>query len=484
MRVLFIYLKPSIDIRDPLGLLYLVSVAKNERNETLLLIPNLDRKFLDKAIAFRPDIICYSVTTGSERKYLKINALLKGKFSFLSVFGGPHPTFYPEFIKEFGVDVICRGEGEDAFRELLHNINDRRDFSQISNLWVKTDNGIVKNELRPLADIDRISFPDRSLINGYYDYRSYGVLDVITGRGCPYSCTYCFNNALKDHYRDRGEYVRKRDISNLIEEIKAYKNKYNIKAVRFVDDIFIMDKGWVSEFVERYQREINLPYCCHLRVDLVTESIIKGLKESGCFLAIIGVESGNERLRRDILKRNISNERISEACALLNKYKIKFETFNMIGLPHETLPEAFETVELNVKCRPAYSWISIIQPYPGTQLYRYAADNNLLEVNYRIESNYHSSSPLKSEHKNEILNLHDLFAVAVRFPFFIPVIKKLIRLPRNVIFKFMLHSYKIYSYTRLGWVRWNYFFVRHMIIMSISSQCLSQQLKRHNEARF
>ncbi|OGW84130.1 MAG: hypothetical protein A2987_00210 [Omnitrophica bacterium RIFCSPLOWO2_01_FULL_45_10] len=484
MRVLFVYLKPSADIRDPLGLLYIVSVAKNEGNETLLLIPNLDREFLNKAIAFRPDMICYSVTTGSEQNYLKINALLKEKLSFLSVFGGPHPTFYPEFIKEPGVDVICKGEGEDACRELLRNISERRDFSRIHNLSVKINNEIVKNEIRPLADINNIAFPDRSLINEYYKYRNYGILDVISGRGCPYNCTYCFNNELKEYYSGKGSYVRKRDITNLIKEVKIYIEEYNIKAIRFVDDIFIIDKRWFFEFIERYRREINLPYCCHVRADLVTESVAKGLKESGCFLVIIGIESGNERLRRDVLKRNMSNEQISKACALLSKYKIKFETFNMIGLPQETLSDAFETVELNVKCRPAYSWISIIQPYPGTELYRFAADNDLLETDYRIEPDYHSSSPLKSAHKNEIINLHDLFAIAVQFPFFIPLIKRLIRFPPNLFFKVMFYVYKIYSYIKVDWVQFNYFFVKNMISMLIASQCLSRQLKKYDKARF
>ncbi|MDP3791571.1 MAG: radical SAM protein [Candidatus Omnitrophota bacterium] len=484
MRVLFIYLKPSADIRDPLGLLYLISVAKNEGHETSLLIPNLDRKYLNKAVAFRPDVICYSVTTGTEKRYLKINTLLKKRISFLSVFGGPHPTFYPEFIKEPGVDIICRGEGEDAFMELLRNINDRKDFSRIPNLCVKVNDQIIKNEIRPLADINNIAFPDRSLINEYYEYKNYGVLDVISGRGCPYSCTYCFNKELKDYYSGKGTYVRKRNIDNMMAELKMIRARYKIKAVRFVDDIFIIDKRWFSEFVERYKKDVNLPYCCHVRVDLVTESIAKGLKDSGCFLVVIGIESGSERLRRDVLKRPMSNEQIIKACALLKKYNIKFETFNMIGLPKETLSDAFETVELNVKCKPAYSWISIIQPYPGTELYRLAADNGLLDIDYRIEPDYHSSTPLKLVHKNEIINLHDLFAIAVQFPFLIPIIKKLIRLPRNRLFKAMFNAYKFYSYIKVDWVQLNYFFVKHMTSMFISSKCLSRQLKRHNETRF
>lgn len=466
MRLLFIYKKPSIDIRDPLGLLYIVSVAKQEGHDCLLLIYDLEKNFFEKAIKFNPDVVCYSVTTGTENEYLKINSRLKKKKSFFSVFGGPHPTFYPNFIGQNGVDGICRGESEEPFKEFLDRLENGKDIYATPNFWFKKENKIIKNELSPLLeDLDNVLFPDRELIDNYWDYKKYGRIDVLTGRGCPFDCAYCFNHKLKEYYSGKGRYVRKRSVDNVISEIKINISKYNIKEIYFVDDLFVVNKKWLTEFAEKYRKEIDLPYICNIRTDIFTEEMVKCLKESNCRFVGFAIESGNYRLRKEVLNRDMNNDQIYEACELLCKYKISFGIGNMIGLPYETIDNAFETVNLNIKCRTNHAWISILQPYPNTELYNFSVGNKLLKDDYFIESDYHSSSPFKSKYNNQLENLHNLFAICVDFPFLIPIVKNVIKLPKNKFFEVLHDVYKFYCYIRIGQIRLNYPFIKNAIIM-------------------
>ena len=466
MRILFVYKKPSIDIRDPLGLLYIISVAKEAGHKCSLLIYDLEKYFFEKAVRFNPDVICYSVTTGAEDEYLKINSLLKEKKLFFSVFGGPHPTFYPDFLRREGVDSICRGESEGPFREFLAGLESGRDFYNTPNFWFKKKGELIKNDLGPLQErLDGIPFPDRDFINAYFDYKKYGRIDVITGRGCPFDCAYCFNHKLKEYYSGKGTYVRKRGVDNVIAEIKACTERYKIKEIYFVDDLFVVSKKWLAEFAEKYKREVNLPYICNIRADVFTEEMSEYLKESNCRFVGFAIESGNHKLRKEILNRTMSNEDIYDTCGLLKKHKIGFGVGNMLGLPYETMDNAFETVQLNVRCRPNHSWVSMLQPYPNTELYNFSVRNNLLKDGYSIRSDYHSSSPFKSKYNNEFENLHNLFAICVDFPVLIPLVRHIIKLPKNRFFEVLHDLYKFFCYIRIGQIRANYPFIKNSITM-------------------
>lgn len=465
MRILFVYTKPSYDMRDPLGLLYIISAAKQKKHNCQLLIYNLEKRFFEKAVKFNPDIVCYSVTTGTEKEYLRINSRLKEKRSFFSVFGGPHPTFYPNFIEQNGVDSICRGEAEGPFKEFLDKLETGQDIYNISNFWFKHAGKIISNELSPLVEeLDTLFFPDRELMDRYWDYRKYGRMDMITGRGCPFNCSYCFNHKLKEYYKGKGKYTRKRSVDNLISELELNLEKYKIKEIYFVDDLFVVDKGWLTEFAKNYREKIGLPYICNIRADVFTEEMAKCLKDSNCRLVGFAIESGNYDLRKRILNRDMTDKQIHKTCEMLKRYRIKFGTGNMVGLPYETIDNAFETINLNIKCRTSYAWASLLQPYPNTALYDFAVKNNLLKENYSIRSDYHTSSPFKSKYNNELENLHNFFAICVDFPILIPFLKYLIRLPYNKFFKIIHNIYKMVSYIKIKQIRPAYPIIKNAIV--------------------
>ena len=402
---------------EPLGLMYLSSAAKAQGHELELALVSsgLEKKVSD----YKPRVIAYSVMTGDHDFYLGLNNQLKAKHNFVSVFGGPHPTFFPQMIEKEGVDVICRGEGEQAFPELLTAIERGEDFSRIPNLTVKTKAGVIENPVRPFADLDSLPFPDRDLVFQFDKIRDGPIKHFIASRGCPFSCSYCFNESYSELYKGKGKRVRFRDPKQVVDEVEKVVNSSPTKFVYFQDDTFTLNKKWLRGFAEEYSSRISLPYHCHVRPNTTDEETVELLKKSGCYSAHIAAESGNDRLRNEILKRNMSKEEIVNACGLLKKSGIKYMLQNIIGLPTGNLENDMETLELNILCKPDYAWVSIFQPYPGTPLGELSREKGYYNGDFSdLGSNFFDSSPLEfsKEYKNQISNLQKLFAIFVEYP--------------------------------------------------------------------
>jgi len=240
----------------------------------------------------------------------------------------------------------------------------------------------------------------------------------IAGRGCPYNCKYCFNEKYSKVYEGKGKRVRFRSVDNVIEEVKDVINKYPTKVVYFQDDTFILDKEWLKEFCEKY-KEINLPFHCHVRANLVDEEIVKMLKEAKCYSVHIAAETADDKIRNEVLNRNMSKEEILNSCKLLRKYGIKFMMQNMIGLPGGSLKKDLKTLKLNIKCKPNYAWVSIFQPYPGTELEKYCRENGYVEdLDYdEIGSDFFNRSLLKIEDRKKVEHLQKWFGYVVDKPF-------------------------------------------------------------------
>jgi radical SAM superfamily enzyme YgiQ (UPF0313 family) len=387
--------------------------------------------------------------------YADLNRALKSRFCFFSVFGGPHATFFPEFINEDGVDAVCVGEGESALSELVTKLEKHQTVTDIENILVKKEGKIFSNPVRKLEnDIDIIEFPDRDLVYKYDSYRKRSNKYVLTSRGCPYNCTYCFNHSLKKIYRGKGLFCRKRSVPNVIEELEDLKKKAPVKRVQFFDDVFILNKKWVLEFCSAYKRNIRLPFICYIRVNLLNEEIVEALKSAGVITITFAIETGDDFLRNEILKRKISDKEITDAAKLMRKYKIKFFTQNMVGLPGETVEKAFKTVKLNALCGPSYANASIFQPYPGTELTDYAIKKGYYrKENEILHDSFYDKSILDMEDKKELMNLSRLFSLGVEYQRLIPLIRAAIKLPDNILFKIIWHVTRSYGYFfRISWI--------------------------------
>ena len=414
-----------------LGVMYLSSLLKSKGHEVDCFIEHgqgID-KLVKEVARFNPDIAGFSCTTGVHQWSLRVaNQLKKIRPDVKVVFGGPHPTFFPEIIEESAIDMICRGEGEYALLELAHCLDERKNLSTIENLWVKKNGQIFRNDVRPLIEnLDELPFPDRDLYVRKYPFLHKSQKVFMVGRGCPFSCAYCFNHAFKKLYHDKGRFVRYRSPENIIAEIKEVKARSPFRTVYFQDDTFGLEKNWSLEFLNRYRNNIDLAFICLLRADLVDEVFIRSLKSAGCQRAFFGIETGSQDLRTMILKKKVSDQQIFEAARLLRKYKIKFRTYNMLALPNETLEDAFQTVRLNIKIKTDYPWSSLFQPFPGTELTEFARERGLIDAHSSFKPSFFEKSLLLLPERKEIENLHRLFFYAVKFPFLFPFIKKAIK---------------------------------------------------------
>jgi len=179
---------------------------------------------------------------------------------------GPHPTFYPDLANESYLDAICVGEGEGAILDLVNALEAGQDITKIKNLIVKRDGEIFKNDLRPLiSNLDAIPFPDRTIYEKYSFFRKRKIRHLITARGCPFKCSFCFNKLYNEMYHGKGEELRRRTPRNVIEEIKKLKQETpKLKHIFFLDDTFIITQSWLDQFVEIYRKEVNLPFSCNV----------------------------------------------------------------------------------------------------------------------------------------------------------------------------------------------------------------------------
>jgi radical SAM superfamily enzyme YgiQ (UPF0313 family) len=446
LRVLFI--AQQIDY-EPQGIMHLSSALKAAGHQVELAVAT-HHDPLEVAREFKPDVAGYSVITGSQRYYLELNRRLKAAIPGLfSVFGGPHPTFFPEMVSEEGVDGICRGEGEGALVELVDMLaaGGPANVLELDNWSFRRNGDMIVNPVRPyIEDLDALPFPDRALVyeRDPISARS-KIKHFLTGRGCPYNCTYCFNHALSEIYGGKGRRFRQRSVDHVLEEVGWVRDHYPLEFVVFVDDTFVLSREWLAEFADKYPGKIGLPFFCNTRANLVTEEQVRLLKAAGCHSVSMGVETGSDRLRNELLKRHMSQAQILEAARLIREGGLRFTTTNMIGLPTSTLEDDFETLELNIQARPSYAHIFIFQPYPRTELGEFTREHGWMVGTFDDIGEVawdHSVLDFDEAHQRGLAVLQRFFAIGVEWPWTVPLIKRLMKLPDNPVFLLLNKAWK------------------------------------------
>lgn len=347
----------------------------------------LDR-FLTDIKRFQPTIIGF-YSTAEQFHFIKklVEKVPPGIFTIL---GGPHPTCYPICLENIlRLDAVCVGEGEYPMLDLVEALQNNKDYTRIKNLWVRWDGQIIRNETRPfIKDLDSLPFVDREIFNTQEAINQYGMsqIRVMTSRGCPFQCTYCSNH--KQARTQPGGYVRFRSADHIMEELKQLKDKYNFDEIFFDDDIFMMNRKVVEEFCRRFPREIGKSFVFCGRVEVCDKDLLSQLKAAGGRRIDFGIESGNEELRRNVLKRNMTNEQILKATSLAKSVGLEVKTLNMVGLPEETMAKFQDTVKINQMIQPDVASLSIFYPYPGTELYDYCLKKGYLDPEESLPENY------------------------------------------------------------------------------------------------
>lgn len=391
MKVLFIY--HNIDTKNirhfPYGIGTLSAVLKEKGHETEVLYIQEEisaEALLSHVGSFDPDLIGFSTVTLQWNHTRRYASIIKRLFKVPIICGGPHPTFKPEeVINDPSVDMVCIGEGEYALLEVLERMENGGDLSTIPNIWVKNEEErIFRNEIRPLvSDLDTLPFPDREIVP-YGDILKESKTEpvFISSRGCPYNCRFCSNSAIKKLYRGKGRYVRQRSPENVIEEIRKLREQHDFGSLNFYDEAFGFDRGWLEKFCDLYRKEFAYPFAGFIRAETMDREKLHMMREAGLALIYLGVESGNEEIRRQVMGRKVSDKRIIKTCRDAQAEGIQVWTFNMVGVPGETVDTIRETMELNRIIDPHFVSVSIYQPFPGTGIYEDCVRQGLIKTEY------------------------------------------------------------------------------------------------------
>jgi len=445
MRVLFFYRG-----QEYMSIEYLSSVLKKAGHQTDLIfdygfddtyiyeIPFLKKikrygKWLKKIANFKPDLIAFSCLTNLYPFVKETAALIKKHFPIPIIVGGIHPTSLPEYVlSDESIDMVCIGEGEEALLELVNKMEIGEDLYNIRNLWFKVDGGIVKNPIRPLiADLDTIPFPDRGLFDKYGCIA--GTIKAITGRGCPFQCTFCYSHSLFNLYKNNSEkFTRRRSVGNVLEELLECKKRYRVNDFYFFDDTFTINLPWLKDFSKAYKEKIATPFSCCVRPGTINEEMVRVLKEAGLRMVFFGVDSGNDFVRKKIMRRNIEKSQIIDDAKLLKKYNIIIWSSVIFGSPGETMEqmrESFDLVrEIGSDCISTF----LMYPFPNTDIADYAIQNNFLsrddyENIKNGESSYHKDTYIKLNDKDKTLVMKFILPIYNRYPALKPLVEFLIR---------------------------------------------------------
>ena len=310
-----------------------------------------------------------------------IAAAKQHKPGIITMVGGGFITSSPEVgmtaIPQIDIGMI--GEGEITICELADALQGNRPLNTVKGIIYRTEHGMLKQTPRREVnkDLDSIAFPD---YDGF-DFAStlkhapvnYGIYNkraavLITSRGCPFNCTFCFH--------PQGDNYRSRSLDNVFAELDYLVERYNIKSVLILDELFGGNNHRLQEFCRRIEK-YNLQWWVETRVQFATEENLRMMKKSGCVQILLGIENVNNSILES-MKKHITVEEIE--CALENAYRVGISAPGVLifGDPAET----DETAEITIrwwKEHPQYNIVlTTVQVYPGSQIWDYAINKGLL----------------------------------------------------------------------------------------------------------
>lgn len=432
------------------GIMYLSAALKNAGHQVNAADLNMEGLQTDIE-SFKPDVIAYSVMSCNYPPVKTINQILKKTYDFTAVFGGPHATYFPEIIHDEGVDAVCRGEGDEAFVEFVDRLERGENFQDTRNFWVRQGKEITKNPLRSLIeDLDSLPFPDRSLfLDRFWDLRENPVKTFHTSRGCPLSCGYCHNDALKKMYKGHGKMVRMRSVDNVVREIESVKNQYPLQFVRFFSDVFFLKEDWLEEFAVQYSKRIVLPFWCLITPTQVNEQVVQYLKKAGCWSVGMGIEAGDETVRRTTLNRPISDQKIHDALKILTDSGIHILTYNIMGIPGSGLENDLKFLGFNIPYKVAYPMATMMTPFPGTRVYEEAKKHGVIpDEHISYDNSMMRVSPLDIPDREKTERLQKLLAIVVRFQFLNRFLPTLMKLPLDGFYWLLYKAWMGYAFSR------------------------------------
>lgn len=338
---------------------------------------HFQEKIVNELKTYKPDLVAFSVVTDYYQWAKILAAKIKKETNLPIIFGGIHPTVLPDLVLQNNfVDLVCRGEGEYAILELADRFDLKGEIDPvgIKNLSYKKNKRIISEELRPLVEnLDKLPFGDKKL---FYDKmpRLKEEYWIMTSRGCPFGCSYCWNSYYRNLYCNKGKYLRRRSVDNVLRELIEAKDKWKYKRICFLDDLFTYDVNWLKEFSQKLKKTkvFRTPYSCTGHPKFINSEITKILKESGCYEVELGVQTANEKTRREVIFRPETNEEIIKSSKLIKEAGMDLFLDHIGALPGEGEKEQIEAVKLYNEIRPTYVSFFWLRHYPGTEIQKIA----------------------------------------------------------------------------------------------------------------
>jgi radical SAM superfamily enzyme YgiQ (UPF0313 family) len=385
------------------------------------------QKALDK---FSPDILAITTMSPDYEFLMTFFPQIKVPAKTITIIGGVHVTFATdEVVKSKLFDIACVGQGENTFREILTRYEQKRSLKNVQGTYFinKNSGKVIKNPRRRMLSSEEVwqtdanySLFDDSYFTFPFDGKMVKMFKLEVGRGCPFNCSYCGNTALKEDSAGLGNFLYARDIDSIFRTTKEVIEKYKIEMFNFTDECFLArPKAWLNEFAKRWHAEVRRPLFIQSRPETITEENIKLLKSCGApFVQVgLGVESGSEKILHEVCNRMMKVDIIIKAYDLLNKHGARTNAYFMLGFPHETREDIFETINLCRRINSDINSVAIFQPLPGSKLRKVCLDEGLLDENEKC-STYTGGSILKMPQisAEEISNLFRVFLLYAKLP--------------------------------------------------------------------
>lgn len=370
----------------PLGLGYIAAVLRQNSIEVkiidALVLDLTNARICDIIIKEAPLFVGITVLTQQYTAAIALAKAIKNIASQIKIIlGGAHVHFeYEEVIKEDCVDFCVRGEGEYTMLELVNTIQNNGDLRMVKGITFKDKNGdVVVNPNRDfIKNLDEIPFPARDLmpLDKYNATVSLGggspFTAILASRGCVFGCRFC---SLYSMWKVQ----RRRSVNNVLDEIEHVKKEYGVKYLNFVDDLLTLDNRWAIELFEGMNRRglNDIKWDCNGHINVMSEELLRKMKKANCQCINYGIEFGNQRML-DFSGKHFTIPQVRGTINLTNKVGIPIKGLFMMGYPTETKETLTDTINLAMSLKIDYLVVSIVAPFPGTKLYEYCKEHNIL----------------------------------------------------------------------------------------------------------
>ncbi len=338
---------------------------------------------MDFEAAYAADLVGIStITSTAPRAYAMADKIKQEGVPV--IMGGPHVTFLPEEALQHA-DFVIRGEGENALMAFIDAWEGDRDFSQVPGLSYQIGDKSIHNRREPgLCNLDDLPYPDYSLLpQEKRSHHFHKTIPVQTSRGCPFQCTFCSVTALF------GRKYRFRSTQNIIDELRLYNSRLN--HIFFYDDNFAANRTRLKDLLSTMVQEgFKFTWSAQARIDIAQDlDLLRLMKQSGCQIVYIGLESVNPSSLEAMKKKQSLND-MATALKIMRRHGIRVHGMFVYGFDEDDWPTIQKTVRFAKKFRLSSTQFLILTPLPGSEFYRrITSENRILFKDWALYDAHH-----------------------------------------------------------------------------------------------